>query len=149
MAVAVAACGGASKRAQTTSSSTSPTTATATTTPPPTTTPATTTSYPSTTSHTATSGATGVRLPATFTIEAGGKLSPPTVTAPAGVTIDLTLVSGDGKPYLVRGPFAETLPVPPHGHGSVTLRGLHRGHYPVIVDGVPRGTLIVGGQVGP
>jgi hypothetical protein len=131
--VALAACGaGGSKRV--------PTGTTASTT--------TAAQYPSTTSRTSTAGATNVRLPATFTIEAGGKLSPPSVTAPAGVTVDLTVISGDGKSHRVSHA-GETLTIPARGRASAALVGLQRGRYVLSVDGAPRGFLIVGGQAGP
>lgn len=89
-----------------------------------------------------------MRLPAAFTIGAGGKLTPPSVTAPAGVLIGLTLISGDGRGHRVT-VAGKALVVPAGGHTYAALQGLHNGHYPVLVDGARRGTLIVGGQVGP
>jgi hypothetical protein len=101
-----------------------------------------------TTSHITTTGASNVRLPATFTIGAGGRLTPPSVTAPAGVLIGLTLVSGDGAAHRVL-IGAKAIAVPAGGRTYTALRGLSRGRHPVFVDGAPRGTLIVGGQPGP
>jgi hypothetical protein len=89
-----------------------------------------------------------VRLPAAFTIWQGGKLTPLSVTSPAGVLIGLTLISGDGKFHRVR-VVGKTLLVPPGGRTYTALQGLHAGRYPVIVDGVLRGVLVVGGRVGP
>jgi hypothetical protein len=89
-----------------------------------------------------------VRLPATFTIGAGGKLTPPSVTAPAGVLIGLTVVSGDGAAHRVT-VGAKAIVVPAGGKTYTALRGLTRGRHLVLVDGAPRGTLVVGGQPGP
>ena len=105
-------------------------------------------SYPTTTGRTSTAGASDVRIPAMFTIESGGKLSPPTVIAPAGVRIELTVVSSDGRAHrVVVG--GEALTVPAGAPVSTTLSGLPRGPHVLVVDGVPRGALIVGGQPGP
>jgi hypothetical protein len=89
-----------------------------------------------------------VRLPATFTIGAGGKLTPPSVTAPAGVLIGLTVISGDGAAHRVT-VGARAIAVPAGGRTYTALRGLSRGRHPVLVDGAPRGTLVVGGAPGP
>ena len=103
---------------------------------------------PTTTSRISTTGASNVRLPATFTIGDGGKLTPPSVTAPADVLIGLTLVSGDGAAHRVT-VGGRALAVPAGGRTYAVLRGLSRGRHPVLVDGSPRGTLVVGGQPGP
>jgi hypothetical protein len=89
-----------------------------------------------------------VRLPATFTIGPGGKLTPPSVTAPAGVLIGLTLISGDGRLHHVT-VGREAITVPAGGRVYTPLRGLAAGRHAVIVDGAPRGTLVVGGSPGP
>jgi hypothetical protein len=89
-----------------------------------------------------------VRLPASFTIGAGGKLTPPSVTAPKGVLIGLTLISGDGRAHHVT-VGARAIAVPAGGRSYTALQGLSPGRHPVIVDGSVRGTLVVGGQVGP
>jgi hypothetical protein len=143
VAALLAACGGSSSGGTTTSTA-APVATAAPTTPPST----HTASYPQTTSHTSTAGATNVRLPATFTISAGGKLTPPSVSAPRGVLIGLTVISGDGRAHRVSVAY-RALVVPAGGRANSALQGLHRGRYPVLVDGAQRGTLIVGGQVGP
>jgi hypothetical protein len=143
IAVLLAACGGSSaKPPPATSNAPPPTTASGSFSG---TFPITT---PNTTGRTSTAGATGVRLPAVFTIAPGGKLTPASVSAPAGVLIGLTVISGDGRAHRVTvGVMA--LAVPAGGRAYAALQGLHTGRYPVLVDGVRRGTLIVGGQVGP
>ena len=139
--VELAACGN-SKPAHTATTAPAPRTAASTTQ------AATTATYPQTTSHTSTAGASNVRLPAAFTIGPGDRLSPPSVTSPAGVLIGLTLISGDGKVHRVS-VGSRTLLVPAGGRTYTALQGLHTGRYPVIVDGVLRGVLVVGGKVGP
>lgn len=139
--VALAACG-SSTPARTASTSPPPSTA------PSTSHAATTSSYPRTTSHTSTAGASDVRLPATFTIRSGGKLTPASVSAPAGVLIGLTVIAGDGQFHRVT--IGRRMLIIPAGRRTYTaLQGFHAGRYPVIVDGVLRGLVVVGGKVGP
>ncbi len=146
------ACGGASMHPSTDGSK--PVRTTARSAPVPTTTisataaPSTTSAYPSRTSSTATAGATGVRLPARFTIEPGDRLSPTVIGGPAGVTIDLTMISRDGRAHTVT-VAGRTLPVSAGGRASLALAGLQKGNHTVAVDGSRRGTLVVGAQPGP
>lgn len=104
-----------------------------------------------TTEGSPTGGATGVRLPATFVIRAGGRLDPPSVSSPASLPVDLTVVSGDGERHrvLLRTPVAHGLTVPAHGQASVLLRGLRAGRYELEIDRVPSGALVIGGEPGP
>lgn len=105
----------------------------------------------STPAETTTTGSSGVRLPATFTIGAGGGLSPLSVTAPAGVPIELTVISGDGKPHQVvlKAPHPQTLGVPAGGRASTAVTRLPAGQHPIEVDGATKGSLVIGGQPGP
>jgi hypothetical protein len=100
---------------------------------------------------TTTTGASNVRLPATYVITAHGTLNPPTIFAPAGVTIELTVTSGDGHAHnvVLRTTRAKTLAVPVGGRASITLSGLATGRYTLEVDGAPAGALIIGAQPGP
>jgi hypothetical protein len=93
----------------------------------------------------------GARVPATFTIGSGGALSPPTVSAPTGFSIELTLISGDGKAHAVvlRTPKPVALKVPAAGRASVLLKSVVAGTYPLYVDGTQRGGLTVGSAPGP
>ena len=94
---------------------------------------------------------TDVRVPATFTIRAGGALEPPSVSVPAMFAVALTAISGDGHAHivLVRTPRSYSLRVPAQGRASVLIPGLHTGQYVIDVDGAPRGALSIGGQPGP
>jgi hypothetical protein len=92
-----------------------------------------------------------VRLPATFTIQAGGVLDPPQIAAPKHTEIALTVRSGDGKVHSV---VLET----PHPYSATVLAGapaklllkeLPNGTYSIEVDHVVRGKLIVGAAPGP
>jgi hypothetical protein len=77
-----------------------------------------------------------------------GKLLPASVAAPAGVTIDVTLISADQTVHTAT-VAGHTLSVPARGRASVALLGLRRGTYPLIVDGSRAGSLVVGAQPGP
>jgi hypothetical protein len=96
-------------------------------------------------------GSTNARVPATFTIASGGQLSPPTVSAPAFLAVQLTVVSRDGQAHqvLLRTPTPHKLAVPAHGHATVLIPGLRAGSYPLEIDGAARGALTIGGEPGP
>jgi hypothetical protein len=147
--VAVAGCGGSSTPSHTSSAPTP----TLTRPPAPVKTvqsspPKTTTRATAPPAATTTTGASNVRLPATFTIISGAKLSPPTVSAPAGVAVQLTVLSRDGKAHQVA-VASHRLSVPAGGSASAVLSGLGKGNYPLSVDGVKRGTLVIGVAPGP
>jgi hypothetical protein len=87
-------------------------------------------------------------------------LNPNAVAAPAGVTIVLTIVSGDHRPHrvVVRTAPARSkaltygaifLTVPAGGRASVPVTDLMNGRYPLEVDGARAGALIIGAQPGP
>jgi hypothetical protein len=90
-------------------------------------------------------------VPATFKIEQGGSLSPPTVSSPAGFAVALTLADRDGKPHrvVVKTPTPLMLTVPAHGYVYSLLSRLPKGTYPIDVDGSARGALVVGASPGP
>ena len=96
-------------------------------------------------------GASDVRIPASFTIGHGGTLTPPTVSAPAFLAVQLTVASGDGRGHtvLLETPRRKALRVPPGGRASALVAGLRAGRYPIEVDGAPRGALMIGGEPGP
>jgi hypothetical protein len=64
------------------------------------------------------------------------------------VGVQLTLVSGDHASHraAVAG---HTLSIPAGGRASTLLSGLKKGNYALAIDGVKRGTLIIGTQPGP
>jgi hypothetical protein len=97
------------------------------------------------------SSSSGPRLPATFTITAGGSLTPPTVSSPASVPVELTLVSGDGRAHRVvlASATRRSLAVPAAGRASMLVAGLKVGRYAIVVDGTARGTLVIGVNPGP
>jgi hypothetical protein len=153
-ALALAACGGSSHsstsaaaitqsrsttvRVVTESSSSAPTSTTSTTT-------------TATTTSTSTKD-TNVRLPASFTIHAGGVLTPPSIAAPKHTDVQLTVTSADGKTHaltIAAPPHYYYLKVTPGSPARALLSELRDGHYTVTVDGTKRGLLIVGAVPGP
>jgi hypothetical protein len=84
-------------------------------------------------------------------ITAHGSVNPSTISTPAGVTIQLTLVSGDRGAHrvLLRTRPAYAFSVAAGGPASAELPGLRSGRYELDVDGAPAGALVVGAQPGP
>jgi hypothetical protein len=92
-----------------------------------------------------------VRLPATFEIGSGGSLSPTSVSSPAFLAIQLTLISADRRQHraVLETTVAHSLTVPPGGRASLLIAGLKAGRYVIQVDGAARGALLIGGEPGP
>jgi hypothetical protein len=149
-ALALAGCGG-SKSTSTSSTATVAPTASTTSARAPTTT-RTTRTHPRTT-HTTTpakttaTGGVNVRVPARFTIRADGSVTPPTVTIPADLPVELIVVS-NRRPHRIA-LRATTLTVRPHAQAEALIDGLAAGSYPLEVDGVPKAVLRIGGNPGP
>jgi hypothetical protein len=96
-------------------------------------------------------GAINARVPATYHLIPPGRLTPPTISVPAFIAVEITVASADPRPHTVqvRTPVPHTLHVPAHGRAGVRIPGLRAGTYPITVDGAPRGTLAIGGEPGP
>jgi hypothetical protein len=94
--------------------------------------------------------ATGPRVPATFTVAAGGMLTPPEVSVPTGYRVQLTFIDRGGMAaVLVRTPHPISLSVPAGGEASRLISGLRKGTYPIAVNGATRGSLVIGSAPGP
>jgi hypothetical protein len=147
--VLLAACGSAASQSTSSSVTTSQTASAATTTS--TATQTTTTAEATATQATTTAAASNVRLPAKFTVAADGALSPRTISAPTRVAIALTIVSSGGRSHhvVVKSTPPHALTVPGGGRVSAVVDGLKRGSYAIEVDGVTRGTLVIGASPGP
>jgi hypothetical protein len=158
LSLSINGCGGSKSPSATVPTATTATTAhaapaPATTVPPTTSGPAATSAQRTATAppQTQTAGASNVRIPATFVITARGSVSPSMISAPAGVSIQLTVASGDAHAHQVvlRARPARALAVPAGGRASARLSGLGKGRYELEVDGAAAGTLFVGAQPGP
>ncbi|MHB8658343.1 MAG: cupredoxin domain-containing protein [Solirubrobacteraceae bacterium] len=98
-----------------------------------------------------TPGTSVARIPASFELSATGSLSPATVSSPAFITIQLTVISRDSRPHqiVLRTPMQRTLLVPAGSSASILVGGLRAGTYPIDVDGSRRAALLIGGEPGP
>ncbi len=94
-------------------------------------------------------GEEAVRVPATFVVQ-GGRLTPPTISVPPRLAIELSLRADDAAHVLVlRTPQPQTLRVEAGGTASLRMPGLRAGSYEITLDGRAAGELIAGGEVGP
>ena len=96
-------------------------------------------------------GSQQVRVPASFTVTAGGRLSPPTITVPPFLAVEISVRADDGKPHRI---VLQTMPrhalqVAAGTRAAVRIPGLRAGRYPVTLDGRRAGALVAGGEVGP
>jgi hypothetical protein len=99
-------------------------------------------------SHAASQGA---HVETSMTVNAAGDVSPSVVSVPSGVGVELHVTN--------HGSAAETIALSVPGHPSVlvgpgasgTLEtgGLNDGTYRILVNGTPRGQLMIGAQGGP
>jgi hypothetical protein len=94
---------------------------------------------------------TAPRLPARFTVGAGGRLSPTVVAAPAHIDIEVSIRCTDRHVHRVvlATPHRHTFKVSRFSAADILLIGLHNGTYAINVDGKRRGKLIVGAIPGP
>ena len=94
-----------------------------------------------------------IRVPVTLVFTRPNRVEPPTVTIPANVPIQLTLVSRDGRGHtlaLSTGGRTYAVHAAAGGRASKRLPGLPAGRFPLSAVGAgPGATLNVGGQVGP
>jgi hypothetical protein len=87
----------------------------------------------------------------TVAIDAGGQLAPPAVSVPSGVAIDLRLADRDTTPHSVvlALPQRQTLRLSAGASATASIPALRNGTYRILVDGTPRGQLLIGAQGGP
>jgi hypothetical protein len=159
----VAACGGSSHSSSSTGSATTQTTspvttATSTVSAGPTTTTATTSSRPpevpknKAPKHSRpTAPNTNVRIPAAFTIAAQGAMTPPLISVPPNVTIELHLRNQDSKAHRVQLSVAHfaSISVPAGASKTTDVAGVPKGDYRLLIDGAPRARIVVGAVPGP
>lgn len=121
IALPVSACGGSSKQA---------------------------TTAPATTGTTTAPPRAHANVPAVFKVSAGGSLTPRTISVPAALPVQLTVVSRDGRSHTAVLK-SHSLSVPAGGRASVLVSGLAPGTYALAIDGATRGSLVIGVQPGP
>ncbi|HEY1733464.1 MAG TPA: hypothetical protein VGG23_03375 [Acidimicrobiales bacterium] len=89
-------------------------------------------------------------MPARFTILANGSVTPPTVTIPPQLPVELIVVSnGAAHRITLRTPHPTSLTVQAHGQVEKLIDGLRAGSYPLLLDGAARAVLTIGGAPGP
>lgn len=90
-----------------------------------------------------------IRTPATYTFLRGGRVSPPTITVPAFIAVEITLASRDGRAHdlVLTAGRAYRLHVAAGRRSTVRVPGLRAGTYRLV--GAPGATLVVGGEAGP
>lgn len=91
-----------------------------------------------------------IRVPARFSAR-GGALTPPQITVPPFLAVEVSVASGDGRAHtvVVATPRPQRFDVPAGARGAVRLPGLRAGEYAIELDGRAAGTLVVGGEAGP
>jgi hypothetical protein len=92
-----------------------------------------------------------VRIPAAFVIGAGGAVTPPLISTPANVTIELQLRNQDAKAHrvMLSVPRFGGVGVPAHATTTTDVTGVPKGTYRLLVDGAPRARIVVGTVPGP
>ena len=94
---------------------------------------------------------TNVRIPAAFVIRAGGAVTPPLISAPADVTIELQLHNEDAKAHRVTLSVTRFggVAVPAHATTATDVTGAPKGTYRLLIDGAARARIVVGSVPGP
>ncbi|HEY1712633.1 MAG TPA: cupredoxin domain-containing protein [Solirubrobacteraceae bacterium] len=93
----------------------------------------------------------GAHVEANVTIAANGDVSPPVVSVPSGVGVELHVTNHASAAATV----ALSAPAHPSAHvaagatGTLESAGLKNGTYRILVNGTPRGQLMIGAQGGP
>lgn len=160
LAISVTACGGGNTGPGATNPTASAPDATA---PPtdatqpgtaPTTTPPATTTAPTVTEPSGDTDGGGeqqVRVPASFVVNPPGRLTPPVITVPPFLAVEISIRSDDGRAHTVvlQTPTPHTLKVAANERAAVRIPGLRAGRYTVTLDGRLAAALVAGGEVGP
>jgi hypothetical protein len=93
----------------------------------------------------------GARVETSVTIATNGDVSPPVLSVPSGVGIEIHVINHQSGTATV----ALSVPAHPSVHlaagasGKLESAGLKNGTYRILVNGTPRGQLLSGAQGGP
>ena len=90
-------------------------------------------------------------MPATYTVLSSGALSPPTISIPTGYTVELTFIDkGSARVHaIVHTPKPVDIVAPPGGDSYLLVSHLPKGTYAIDINGVARGSLVIGAAPGP
>jgi hypothetical protein len=86
-----------------------------------------------------------------MTVNAAGDVSPPVVSVPSGVgvAIHVTNHGAAAATVALAVPTHPSVRVGPGARATVQTAGLKDGTYRILVNGTPRGQLMIGAQGGP
>jgi hypothetical protein len=93
----------------------------------------------------------GAHVEANVSIAASGALSPPVVSVPSGVGVELHVTNHGGAAATIAlsTPGHPSVHVAPGASGTLKTGGLKDGTYRILVNGSPKGQLMIGAQGGP
>jgi uncharacterized cupredoxin-like copper-binding protein len=93
----------------------------------------------------------GAHVETNVTVGANGDISPPAVSVPSGVGVELRVTNhGNGAATIVLSvPGHPSAHVAPGASATLETAGLKDGTYRILVNGTPRGQLMIGAQGGP
>ena len=158
VAAALAGCGGDDEQTSATDATPAPPPATVTATPSATASATPTPSATAQPSPTATSaedqpGGAGdeeaIRVPAEFTISPDLKISPPQISVPAFLQIEITVRNRSGQPVDVTWAGDKLMTVQPHGGASTIVKGRKKGSYVLSADPGGDALIVTGVKPGP
>lgn len=93
----------------------------------------------------------GAHVESNLTVSANGDVSPPVVSVPSGVGVELRVTNHGSSAATVAlsVPSHPSVKVAPGTRGTLETAGLKDGTYRILVNGTPRGQLLIGAQGGP
>jgi hypothetical protein len=93
----------------------------------------------------------GARVETSVTIATNGDVSPPVLSVPSGVGIEIHVRNHGSVPETVElsVPARPSVHLAPFASGKLESAGLKNGTYRILVNGTPRGQLLSGAQGGP
>ena len=102
-------------------------------------------------SSTAPAASQDAHVQADVEIMTGGALVPPVVSVPTGVDVEVRFSNESDATHTVSldVPTHPSLQLVPHTGGPLETAGLQNGTYEILIDGRPRGQIVIGTQGGP
>jgi hypothetical protein len=93
----------------------------------------------------------GAHVEANMTVTAAGDVSPPVLSVPSGVGVEIHVTNHGGSTdtVVLSVPAHPSVHVAPGQSATLQTGGLKDGTYRVLVNGTPRGQLMIGAQGGP